>query len=233
MLEEPGCIVEYIGSPVSEGIREGNTPMTWSPVVGELNRNHRRIMERAIIYFDRGGPDNTEQTLRAGLARARELGLRYVVVASLSGETACRAAGVFSELPVVIVAVTEREGRRMSQADRERLEALGVQVLTGIHAFHSVESAVYDVLGGAAHEKVIAETLRWFSQGTKVAVECVLMAVDGGLVPAGEEVLSFGGTGKGTDTALIMRSAGVWDLFSRDKAKRLQIREILAMPRAK
>ena len=37
-----------------------------------------------------------------------------------------------------------------------------------------------DVLGGAAHEKVIAETLRWFSQGTKVAVECVLMAVDGG-----------------------------------------------------
>jgi len=89
------------------------------------------------------------------------------------------------------------------------------------------------VLGGAAHEKVIAETLRWFSQGTKVAVECVLMAVDAGFVPAGEEVLSFGGTGKGTDTALIMRSAGTWDIFCRDRSRRPQIREILAMPRAR
>ena len=29
MLEELGCVVEYIGSPVSEAIREGYTPMTW------------------------------------------------------------------------------------------------------------------------------------------------------------------------------------------------------------
>jgi hypothetical protein len=121
----------------------------------------------------------------------------------------------------------------MGDADRERLEARDVKVLIGIHAFHGVESAVYDVLGGAAHEKVIAETLRWFSQSTKVAVECVLMAVDAGLVPAGEEVLSFGGTGGGTDTALIIKSAGSWDLLSRDRSKRLQIREIVAMPRVK
>jgi hypothetical protein len=190
-------------------------------------------MERTIIYFDSAGPDNTEQTLRPGLDRAKELGLRHVVVASLSGETAFKVADAFRELPVNILAVTEREGSRISQADKERLEALGVQVLIGIHAFHGVESAVYDVLGGAAHEKVIAETLRWFSQGTKVAVECVLMAVDAGLVPAGEEVLSFAGTGKGTDTALILRSAGTWDMFSRDRSKRPQIREILAMPRIK
>jgi hypothetical protein len=29
MLEELGCTVEYIGSPVSQAIREGYTPMTW------------------------------------------------------------------------------------------------------------------------------------------------------------------------------------------------------------
>ena len=29
MLEEQGCIVEYIGSPVSQAIREDYTPMTW------------------------------------------------------------------------------------------------------------------------------------------------------------------------------------------------------------
>lgn len=29
MLEELGCIVEYIGSPVSQAIREGCTPMIW------------------------------------------------------------------------------------------------------------------------------------------------------------------------------------------------------------
>ena len=188
-------------------------------------------MERTIIYFDTAGPDNTEQTLRAGLIRAQELGLRHIVVSSLSGDTALRVADAFKGLPVTIVAVTEREGGRITQADRDRLEALGVKVLIGIHAFHGAESSVYDAFGGASHEKVIAETLRWFSQGTKVAVECVLMAVDGGLVPAGEEVLSFGGTSRGTDTALVMRSAGVWDMFSRDRSKRPQIREILAMPR--
>ncbi len=191
------------------------------------------MMERTIIYFDSAGPHNTEHTVCAGLTRAEELGLKHVVVASLTGATAFRVVDAFRELPVTIVAVTERAGGRMSEADRERLEALGVRVLTGIHAFHGVESAVYDVLGGAAHEKVIAETLRWFSEGTKVAVECVLMAVDAGLVPAGEEVLSFGGTGKGTDTALILRSGGTWDIFSRDRSKRPQIREILAMPRVK
>jgi hypothetical protein len=29
LLEALGCVVEYIGSPVSESIREGHTPMTW------------------------------------------------------------------------------------------------------------------------------------------------------------------------------------------------------------
>jgi hypothetical protein len=188
-------------------------------------------MKRPIIYHESAGSHNTEETLRAGRDRAQELGLRHVVVASLSGETAAKAAEAFRGLPVTIVAVTERVGSRMDQENRQHLESLGVTVLIGIHAFHGAESAVHDVLGGAAHEKIIAETLRWFSQGTKVAVECVLMAVDGGLVPAGEEVLAFGGTSGGADTALIMRSAGVWDLFSTDRSKRPQIREILAMPR--
>jgi hypothetical protein len=29
MLEELGCVVEYIGQPVSEAIKAGYTPMTW------------------------------------------------------------------------------------------------------------------------------------------------------------------------------------------------------------
>lgn len=29
MLERMGCTVEYIGSPVSEAIKQGYTPMTW------------------------------------------------------------------------------------------------------------------------------------------------------------------------------------------------------------
>ncbi len=190
-------------------------------------------MEGKIIYFDSGGPENTEQTVGAGLARARELGLKYVVVASLSGETALKVAEAFRGLEVRIIAVTERGGGPISKENRRRLEELGIRVLSGIHAFHGVDSAATDVFGGAAYEKVMAETLRWFSQGTKVAVECVLMAADAGLIPAGEEVLSFGGTGSGTDTALILKSAGVWDMFSKDKAKRLEIREILAMPRVK
>ena len=190
-------------------------------------------MKREIIYFEGPGSEHTEETLKAGQVRARQLGIRYVVVASLSGETALQAVETFNELDVNLIAVTECQGKRMSEEIRSRLRALGVQVLTGIHAFHSVDSAICDVFGGAAYEKVIASVLRWFSEGTKVAVECALMAVDAGLIPAGEEILSFGGTGGGTDTALVLKSAGVWDMFSRDKSERLEIREILTMPRIK
>jgi len=49
------------------------------------------VKEEKIVYFEKPGKQNTEQTLRLALERAVNLGLNYMVVASSSGETAKKA----------------------------------------------------------------------------------------------------------------------------------------------
>ncbi|MFY9303784.1 MAG: hypothetical protein WAO75_10760, partial [Atribacterales bacterium] len=44
--------------------------------------------EKKIWYFPQSGPDNTLATLDIALERAKELGIKHMVVASRSGDTA-------------------------------------------------------------------------------------------------------------------------------------------------
>jgi hypothetical protein len=64
-----------------------------------------------------------------------------------------------------------------------------------------------------------------FSQGTKVAVEISIMALEAGLISPDSEVISIGGTSEGCDTALVVRPS-----FAR-KIKDYRICEILCKPR--
>ncbi len=48
-------------------------------------------MEKKIVYFDKPGKENTEETLRLAVERARELGIKHLVVASSYGDTALKA----------------------------------------------------------------------------------------------------------------------------------------------
>ena len=66
------------------------------------------------------------------------------------------------------------------------------------------------------------DTLYRFSQGMKVAVECLLMAADAGLLDMEEEVIAVGGTSEGADTAIVCKPA-----YPRTFHE-LEIREILA-----
>ena len=61
--------------------------------------------------------------------------------------------------------------------------------------------------GGVYPVEMIAHTLRFFGQGMKVCVEIATMAADGGLLPPNEPIVAIGGTGRGADTAVIMRAA--------------------------
>ena len=58
----------------------------------------------------------------------------------------------------------------------------------------------------------------------KVACEITLMAADAGLIRTGEAVLAIGGTGRGADTAVILRAANAQDFFD------LRVTEILCKP---
>ena len=69
-------------------------------------------LEQTIIYFGKSGPENTAKTLEAAKKRAKELGIKDIVVASTHGGTALKAAEVFKDLRVNLVAVSICESFR-------------------------------------------------------------------------------------------------------------------------
>lgn len=180
------------------------------------------------IHFDKPGPENTEKVLQCAYERGKALGLKELVVASSKGATAVKAAEVFEGFR--ITAVTYHCGFKapfesvMDQNVRADLEKRGVQVVQATHALSGLERSWAKKHGGAYPVLIMADTLRLFGQGTKVAVEVAVMAADAGML-TGADILSVGGTGRGADTALILKPANQSDLFD------MRIREIVCKPR--
>jgi hypothetical protein len=188
-------------------------------------------MELTTLIFEKAGKHNTDATLRIAKERALALGIKQIVVASSHGYTARKAHALFASAGIQVIAVSichswESEGWVMSAEERAGLEKLGVIVHTGIHALgDGVGSAFSEKFGGRAPEEIVRDTLYRFSQGMKVAVECLLMAADAGLLDMNQEVISIAGTGDGADTAIVCKPA-----YPRS-FHRLEIREVLAKPR--
>jgi len=188
-------------------------------------------MEFRALAFEKAGKHNTEATLEIAKERALALGIKQVVVASSHGYTARRAHSLFAPEGIKVIAVSichgwESEGWTMSAKTKAELEELGVVVHTGIHALgDGVGSAFSEKHGGRVPEEIVRDTLYRFSQGMKVAVECLLMAADAGLLDMGQEVIAIGGTDSGADTAIVCKAA--YPRTFHD----LEIREVLAKPR--
>jgi hypothetical protein len=188
-------------------------------------------MKLTTLCFEHGGAQNTDQTLAIALERAKALGIRQAVVASSHGETATKAQALFAPQGIRVIAVTichsyESEGWCMPPETKERLRSLRITVLTGIHALgDGVGSAFSEHSGGRTPEEIVRDTLYRFCQGMKVAVECVLMAADAGVLDMGQEVISIAGTGSGADTAIVCKPAYPRTFLD------LEIREVLAKPR--
>lgn len=180
------------------------------------------------VYFDKPGPQNTAKVAELVEARARELGVRHVVVASNTGFTARHFKG--NDFHVVVV--THHVGFKEPGIDemgpnvREELRREGMDLLTQTHLFGNVERAVTSKYGGLYPGGIIANALRMFSQGTKVAVEIAVMALDAGLIPYGVPVISVGGTSRGADTALVLKPSHARTIFDTE------ILEIIAKPRS-
>ncbi|MFC2021276.1 hypothetical protein ACFLU1_05805, partial [Chloroflexota bacterium] len=71
---------------------------------------------------------------------------------------------------------------------------------------------------------IIANTLRIFCNGIKVVVECSIVAASAGLVRTDEDIIAIAGTGRGADTAVVMRTSIPQYLF------RCRIKELLCKP---
>ncbi len=186
-------------------------------------------METPATWFEAGGPANTDDTLRLAAARAAALGVRHVVVASYSGETGARAAGLFQGSNLVVVGGVYgfREPNRVSmQADhRSVIETAGGRVLFAGHAFGMMGRAIHKRFGAIQPDEIVAHVLRLLSQGVKVACEVACMAVDAGLVPAGVEAVAIGGTGQGADSAVVLRPSNTHTFFET------RVLEIICKPR--
>ncbi|WP_231114199.1 pyruvate kinase alpha/beta domain-containing protein [Neomoorella thermoacetica] len=179
-------------------------------------------------YWQQKGKSNTEATVKLALKRARELGLKDVVIPSVSGYTANLCLGIND---LNIVCVTHQAGFKkpgeieMDTATRQRLEDGGIKVLTTTHLLAGLDRALRFSFQGIYPAEIIANTLRLFGQGTKVAVEVACMALDAGLIPAGVDIVSLGGSSEGVDTALVLRPAHSQDFFAT------KIKEIICKPR--
>ena len=193
--------------------------------------------KRETYLFDRAGEHNTPLVAEAVAQRVEGGDLRFVIVATSSGHTAlqvARAVGAKAQVIAVTGAPYRREwGMRwpaLEEENRRELERMGVPVLErAAYVFHDsvLEGSNWQ---GVFPERLMKATLYAFGQGMKVAVEVALMAVSSGVIEPYQDVVAVGGTSRGADTAVVLRATYPALVFSEDKSKRLEIREVLAMP---
>ena len=179
-------------------------------------------------YFHQPGRENTERVFQIAKARAEQLGVKSIVVATTTGQTGVRACEVFQGYNVVLVTHSTGFGEPNSQELTTEsclaIQAHGGRILTCQHAFGGIGRAVRKKLQTYELEEIVAYTLRIFGQGMKVACEIVLMAADAGLIRVGEPAIAIGGTGRGADTAVVLLPANAQTFFD------LRIMEVLCKP---
>ena len=180
------------------------------------------------MYFDQPGKVNTVQTLKEAARRGQELGLNEIVLATTSGDTAYEALELCPGF--TITAVTYHYGFKkpfepvMKDMVRQDLTDKSVRVVAATHALSGVERGVAKKHGGVCPVLLMADTLKLFGQGVKVAVEVAVMAADAGAL-SGRDVIAVGGSSKGADAALVIKPAHAASFFD------LRIREVVCKPR--
>ncbi|MBE0635173.1 hypothetical protein IH601_04190, partial [Candidatus Bipolaricaulota bacterium] len=157
--------------------------------------------------------------------------IEHVVVATTTGDTGVRFMEALKDSDVQLICVTHHMGfREQNQIELEpmlasQLREGGARVLTMSHALSGVARSISKKFGGTSTTEMIAHTLRMFGQGMKVCVEIAVMAADTGAIPAGEDVICVGGSGRGADAAVVLKAAHMNAFFDTT------IREILCWPK--
>lgn len=187
------------------------------------------FVECKAVYFDSAGTHNTGVVLKLAKDYAEAENINNIVIASTTGETGAKVAQIFKGFNVVVV--THHVGFRepgvheLKEEFRKQILENGAKILTATHALSSAERAVRKKFGTLQPLELIANVLRLFGEGTKVCVEVVVMAADAGLIPVDNDVIVIAGTGRGADTALVIKPANASTFFN------LKIRETIAKPR--
>ena len=186
-------------------------------------------MEKIDMYFEKPGKKNTDQTLTLAAQKAKELSINEVVMASTTGFTAYKAIDIFAGCR--LTAVTYHSGFKepfknsMSDDVKADLQNKGVTVIAAGHALSGLERSIAKKHSGVYPVLIMADTLRLFGQGIKVAVEVSVMAADAGAL-TGNDIIAIGGSGHGADAALVLKPAHQNNFFD------MRIREVICKPRS-
>ena len=184
--------------------------------------------KKSILYFTEPDEVNTDETLKAVKERADELKIRDIIVASTRGGSGLKAIAAFKDYNVVVVThstgLREPGVQELSEEMAEKIKAGGGRILTATHAFSGVNRAIQKKFDTVYPTGIIAQTLRLFSQGMKVCVEITAMAADAGMIPVDKDVVAIAGSGRGADTAIVVKPATAHNLFD------MVIKEIITKP---
>ena len=173
-------------------------------------------VEKKTVYYRSPGSQNTQKVIEAVKERvAANDGVKTVVVASTSGRTGVEFAKNLKGLATV-VAVSHEE---MSPTFKRQIVEYGGKAVD--KTFLPLHARGMDDVRNSFYA---------FGQGFKVAVEVILIATEKGEIKPYEDVISVAGTGSGSDTVIVARATTSKEIFSSDKGKKLEIREVLAMP---
>ncbi len=178
--------------------------------------------------FERAGRKNTLATLNSALNYAKEKNITEIVLASTYGDTALKAVDLIDTSQFKLIIITHNFGFKepgkleMTKEIRQELMQKGATVYTGTMPFRNIGTAIRQGLK-YSQQDLIANTLRLMGQGLKVCVELALMASDAGLVGL-EDIITIAGTGRGADTACVIKPASSNNLFD------LKVRQIIVKP---
>ncbi|MHA1294207.1 MAG: pyruvate kinase alpha/beta domain-containing protein [Candidatus Helarchaeota archaeon] len=192
------------------------------------------MVKTQVVYFEKAGKENTKETLEIAKKIAEERKIKDIVVASTVGDTGILASEIFPTDKYNLVVVTHSYDfmknikQELDENNRKKLEEKNVKILTATHALSGVERAFRAGLKPAIWGPVelIAKTIRAiFGEGTKVCMEIATMATDAGLINSEHDIICIAGTGRGADTAIIVKPA------ASSYFLKMKIREILCKPR--
>ena len=185
-------------------------------------------VDTRVEYFETPGRQNTSRTLKLANKRAKQLGIRSVVVASTTGFTGVEASKIFKDHNLVVVThltgFKEPNVQELSPENQRIIISNGGQILTASHAFGTLGRAVRNKFVVIQIDEIIANTLKLWGEGVKVACEVVCMAADAGLIRIDQATISIGGTGRGADTAIVMKPSNTHKFFET------KIHEIICKP---
>ncbi|MFX0086288.1 MAG: hypothetical protein ACFFAU_11450 [Candidatus Hodarchaeota archaeon] len=165
-------------------------------------------------YFKERGSKNTKQALRLAYQASIESGIKTIVVASTKGYSALEAIQTFQDEIFQLIIVTHHSGFRddvvnefSSEMKKKILEERPTTIFhTSTHAFAGLERSFRLTHDTMLPIEMLAVTLRrCFGEGTKVVMEMAIMVSDAGLIESTSDIICIAGTGRGLDTAWIVK----------------------------